>query len=157
MLVSAKNGSPVPVLRRADRESPMHSLVDPEREAERLEAAQPAGGFIVALGLGACYLLRRYLSSSATTGMLAVEYSAPLLRALLEQIDLSEVFIDERFSLLLDPRPDELRDALLSLYVPPLSGNIRSLPLRGRVDLDRESFGGAADVLNTVLRPISDQ
>ena len=155
-LVPARSGAPVPVVRRGERESPMHSLVDPEREAERLEAAQPAGGFIVALGLGACYLLRRYMASSATTGLLAIEYSAPMLRALLEQIDLSELFIDERFSLLLDPSPDDLRDAILSLYVPPLSGDIRSLPLRGRVDLDRDSFGGAADILKAVLGRISD-
>lgn len=155
-LVPAKSGALVPVVRRGERESPMHSLVDPEREAQRLEAAQPAGGFIVALGLGACYLLKRYMASSATTGLLAVEYSAPMLRALLEQIDLSELFIDERFSLLLDPSPDDLRDAILSLYVPPLSGDIRSLPLRGRVDLDRDSFGGAADILKAVLGRISD-
>ena len=90
---AARSGAPVPIVSRRGRESPLHSLVDPEREAERLEKAQPAGGFIVALGLGAGYLLRRYLASDATTGLLAIEYSAPLLRALLEEIDLSELFI----------------------------------------------------------------
>jgi hypothetical protein len=153
---AAKTGSPVPVISRNGRESALHSLVDPEREAERLENAQPAGGFIVALGLGAGYLLKRYLASDATTGLLAVEYSAPMLRALLEEIDLSEIFIDERFSLLLDPSPEELGDAILSLYVPPLSGDMRSLPLRGRVDLDPEAFAAAAGALKAVLRRISD-
>ena len=153
---AARSGAPVPIIRLDGRDATMHSMVDPEREAGRLEAAQPPGGFIVALGLGAGYLLKRYLASSATTGLLAVEYSAPLLRALLQEVDLSELFIDERFSLLLDPSPDELREAILSLYVPPLSGDIRSLPLRGRVDLDRASFEGAADCLKAVLGSISD-
>jgi hypothetical protein len=153
---AARSGAPVPVVRREGREAPLHSLVDPAREAERLERAQPADGFIVALGLGAGYLLKRYLASSSTTGLLAVEYSAPMLRALLEEIDLSELFIDERFSLLLDPSPEELREAILSVYVPPLSGDIRSLPLRGRVDLAPEAFGGAADCLKAVLGSISD-
>ena len=152
----ARSGAPVPVLLRSGGEFPFHSLVDPEREAKRLEEAQPAGGFIVAFGLGSGYLLKRYLSSDSTTGLLAVEYSAPMLRALLEEIDLSELFSDERFRLLLDPSPEELREAVLTLYVPPLSGDLRSLPLRGRVDLDGPAFSEAAAVLKSVLGAISD-
>jgi hypothetical protein len=152
----ARSGAPVPVVIRDGREAPLHSLVDPEREAQRLEAAQPASGFIVALGLGAGYLLKRYLASGATTGLLVIEYSAPMLRALLEEIDLSELFLDERFALVLDPNPEELRRALLAMYVPPLAGDMRSLPLRGRVDLDPGYFSAAADVLKAVLGSISD-
>jgi len=152
----ARSGAPVPVILRDGRTSALHSLIDPEREALRLEQAQPAGGFIVALGLGGAYLLKRYLLSDATTGIVAVEYSAPLLRALLQEMDFSELFIDERFSLLLDPSPEELGESILSLYIPPLSGSLRSLPLRGRADLDREAFSGAADALKAVLGSISD-
>lgn len=153
---TSRSGLPVPTIRKGEREAAFHSLVDPEREAERIFEAQPAGGFIVALGLGGGYLLRRYLSSPDTTGILAVEYSASLLRSLLEEIDLSEIFIDERFSLALDPSPGELKSLILSRYVPPIAGDIRSLPLRGRVDLDPESFGAAADALREVLGSISD-
>jgi len=153
---ASRSGSPVPVVRRDGRESSFHSLVDPEREADRLVAAQPAGGFIVALGLGCGYLLRRYLASSSTTGILVVEYSAPLLRALLEEADLSELFLDERLSIALDPDPERLKSILLSSYVPPIAGDLRSLPLRGRVDLDPGPFGEAADALRDVLRSISD-
>ncbi len=153
---NARSGAPVPVLARGGRESPLHSMMDPEREADRLEGAQPAGGFIVAFGLGAGYLLKRYLASDSTTGLLAVEYSAPMLRALLEEIDLSELFIDERFCLLLDPSPEELGERILSLYIPPLSGDLRSLPLRGRVDLDPEAFAGASGALKAILGSISD-
>jgi hypothetical protein len=153
---AARNGAPVPVILRENRESPFHSLVDPEREALRLEKAMPAGGFIVALGIGAGYLLKRYLASSATTGLLAVEYRAPMLRSLLEEIDLSDLFTDERFSLLLDPTPEELGQVILSRYVPPLAGDIRSLPLRGRVDLDPECFSSATGALKAVLGSISD-
>jgi hypothetical protein len=153
---AARNGALVPVIDREGRASALHSLIDPEREAERLAAAQPAGGFIVAMGLGAGYLLKRYLASDATTGLLVVEYSASLLRALLEGIDLSELFLDGRFSLLLDPSPEELAESLLSLYIPPLSGAMRSLPLRGRVDLDEAAFSRATSTLKAVLGSISD-
>ncbi|MDP3178673.1 MAG: DUF115 domain-containing protein, partial [Spirochaetaceae bacterium] len=153
---TARSGALVPLVIAEGREMALHSLVDPEREAERIESAQPAGGFIVALGLGAGYLLRKYLASPATTGLLAIEYSAPLLRALLEEIDLSDLFIDERFSLALDPDPQELRRLIPSLYVPPLAGDIRSLPLHARVELDRARFGQAAEAMRGVLSSISD-
>jgi hypothetical protein len=152
----SRSGQLVPVFVDGDREAPFHSLMDPEREAQRLEAAQPAGGFIVALGLGAAYLLKRYLASGATTGLLVVEHSASMLRAVLEEVDLSELFVDERFALVLDPSPEELRRELLAMYVPPLAGDIRSLPLRGRVDIDPEPFAAAAGVLKEVLVSISD-
>jgi hypothetical protein len=153
---TARSGAAVPVLRRAGRDWPFHSIVDPEREADRLVAAQPPGGFIVALGLGAGYSIRRYLASPATTGIIIVEYSASLLRAILEELDLSEIFLDERVSMALDPSPEELHSIILKSYIPPLAGDIRSLPLRARVDIDPEKFGEAARVLVAVLGKISD-
>jgi hypothetical protein len=79
----ARSGAPVPILRLGDHEAALHSIVDPEREADRLSEAQGPGGFIVALGLGAGYLLRRHLASESTTRVIAIEYSAELVRAIL--------------------------------------------------------------------------
>ena len=153
---AARSGALVPVYAKDGREAAFHSLMDPRRDAERLAAAQPPGGFIAALGLGAGYGLAPYLASSATTGILVVEYSAPLLRAVLEEFDLSELFLDPRFSLLLDPEPREIEAALLASYIPPLAGDLRSVPLRGRVDQDPGLFAGAAAAIRKVLDRISD-
>ena len=147
---AARSGAPVPVVRREGREAPLHSLVDPAREAERLERAQPADGFIVAFGLGAGYLLKRYLASSSTTGLLAVEYSAPMLRALLEEIDLSELFINERFS---PPPRSESRRAQGgdTLGVRPAAlGRHPGLPLRGRVAWRRRPSAARPTASKTV-------
>ena len=152
----SRTGLPVPIVKTGAREAALHSLMDPAREAERLARVLPPGGFLVALGLGAGYGLKPYLASSATTGILIVEYSAPLLRALLEEIDLSEIFLDGRVSLLLDPSPEEIELALFSSYVPPLAGDIRSIPLRSRTDLDPEPFATAASTIRLVLDRISD-
>jgi hypothetical protein len=154
--VESRTGTLVPVARVGDRVQPFHSLIDPEREAARIEEAQPAGGFIIAFGLGSGILLKRYLASSATTGILVVEYSAAKLRAVLEEIDLSDLFADERFTLALDPAPARLKELLLAVYVPPLAGDIRSLPLRARVDLDPEPFAQASRALSGILGSISD-
>jgi hypothetical protein len=153
---SSRTGRPVPVFQLETREVAFHSLVDPEREAARLARAQCAGGFMIALGLGAGYFIKACLASEATSAVVAVEYSAPLLRALLEAIDLSEIFLDPRFSLILDPTPRELEEAILSSYIPPISGDIRSLPLRSRTDLDPEKFTAAAEAIRSILGRISD-
>ncbi len=152
----SKSGLPVPVINQGERKIALHSLFDPLHEAERLEEALPPSGYLVALGLGGGYGIRAYLNSSATTGILIVEYSAGLLRALLNQIDLSEIFLDGRVSILLDPSEEQLEASLFSLYVPPLAGDLRSLPLRARVDLDPPPFARAAETIRTVLQRISD-
>ena len=87
---------------------------------------------------------------------MVVEYSAPLLRSLLEAIDLSELFLDPRFNLILDPDPEDLETAILSNYIPPISGDIRTAPLRGRVDLDPELFSSAAETIRSIVGRISD-
>jgi len=152
----ARTGLPVPVLQLPGRAAAFHSLMDPGREAERLTGAQAPGGFIVAFGLGAGYAIRSFLASPKTTAVVAVEYSAPLLRALLGLLDLSEIFLDRRFTLVLDPTPEELGALVLSTYVPPVSGDIRTAPLRGRTDLTPEPFALAADTLRAILGRISD-
>ncbi len=156
VIETSRTGLPVPGLRLASRTATFHSLIDPRHEAERLVRAQAVGGFIIALGLGAGYPLKVCLESDATSAVMAIEYSAPLLKALLEAIDLSEIFLDSRFTLLLDPSPGDLEKAILSSYVPPISGDIRSLPLRGRTDLDPGAFETAAGTLRSVLGRISD-
>jgi hypothetical protein len=155
-IATSRSGRPVPVLRLGEREAAFHSLMDPEREAERLVGSQVPGGFVVALGLGAGYAIRSWLASPSTSAVLAVEYSPPLLRALLEALDLSEIFLDRRFSLILDPEPEELEAAILQAYVPAISGDLRTAPLRGRTDLAPQAFGGAAAVVRNVLGRISD-
>lgn len=155
-VATSRSGQPVPVLKLPTREAAFHSLMDPMREAERLVEAQGPGGFIVSFGLGAGYAIRSFLASPLTTAVVAIEYSAPLLRALLEELDLSEIFLDRRFTLVLDPSPEELEATILSAYVPPVSGDIRTAPLRGRTDLSPEPFALAADTLRSILGRISD-
>jgi hypothetical protein len=153
---SSRSGLPVPVLRLDTREAAFHSLMDPQREAERLVEAGPQGGFIVALGLGAGYAIRAHLTRRSTSSVIALEYSAPLLRALLDSLDLSEIFVDRRFRLLLDPTSEELEEAVLLSYLPAISGDILTAPLRGRTDLSPAEFSLAAETVRSVLGRISD-
>lgn len=153
---AARSGAPVPLCRQGEREIALHSLIDPEREGRRLAEAQEGGGFIVALGLGAGYGLLPQLRRQETSGILVIEYSAPLLRFILEEFDLAELLADPRVSLLLDPEPEEIAGRLLSTYIPALGGDIRSLPLRPRTELEPRLFERATDAVREVLGRISD-
>jgi len=152
----SRSGAPVPVCRAEGRDIAMHSLIDPEREGQRLATAQQTGGFIVALGLGAGYGLLPHLRSSTTSGILIIEYSEALLRFLFEEFDLSEILADPRVSLLLDPDPADIGRRLLATYVPALAGDICTLPLRPRTELEPDRFAAATNAVRDVLGRISD-
>ncbi len=153
---TSKSGKSVPCLDLGTRTIALNSLIDPQREAERLVQAQAGGGYIIVLGLGGGYGLRALLASPATSGVLVIEYDASLLRSILETMDLSELFLDTRVSLLLDPDGPRLEKAILDNYVPPISGDIRTLPLRSRTDLEPEPFAEAAMTIRAVIDRISD-
>lgn len=156
LLERARSGAPVPILRRESGALALHSRVDPEREAERLAEAYPGGGFIVFLGLGAGYGIRPFLDRPTTGSVLVVEYSLGLLRSLLEQFDLAPVLSDRRVRLLADPDEATLERAILEAYIPILTGDLATIPLRARVDADPGLFSEAVEAVRRVISRVSD-
>jgi hypothetical protein len=154
--VESRAGPLVPVAQVEGRVHAFHSLVDPEREASRIAENQNVQGFVIAFGLGGGFLLKSLLKSTATTGILVVEYSAPKLRSILEDIDLSDLFSDDRFMLVLDPSPSQFKEIFLSVYVPPVAGDIRTIPLHSRIALDPEPFTEISNALKSILSDISN-
>ncbi|HSV55884.1 MAG TPA: 6-hydroxymethylpterin diphosphokinase MptE-like protein, partial [Magnetospirillaceae bacterium] len=153
---SSRSGLPVPVLIRDTGTMPLHSRVDPVREAERLAAAYPGEGFYVFLGLGAGYGLRPFLDRPGTGGALVVEHSISLLRAILERFDLAPVLSDRRVRLLVDPSGPDLERAVLEFYIPILVGDLVAVPLAARVAADPAPFHRTADDVRSVLSRVSD-
>ncbi len=156
LLETARSGAPVPVLRRESGALALHSRMDPEREADRLAEAYPGGGFIVFLGLGAGYGIRPFLERPATGGVLVVEYSLGLLRAVLELFDLAPVLSDRRVRLLADPDEATLERAIFEAYIPILTGDLATVPLRARVDADPDLFSEAVEAVRRVISRVSD-
>ncbi|NLJ45885.1 MAG: DUF115 domain-containing protein [Treponema sp.] len=152
----SRTGLPIPILRGPSGDLALHSRMDPLREAERLAAAYPSGGFIVYLGLGAGYGIRALLDRPTTGGVLVVEYSLDLLRAILEQFDLAPVLSDRRVRLLADPDEPTLERAIFEAYIPILAGDLSTVPLRARVDADPGRFSEAVDAVRRVISRVSD-
>lgn len=152
----ARTGAPVPVLTRESGPLALHSRMDPEREAERLAAAYPGGGYIVFLGLGAGYGIRPFLDRPATGGILVVEYSLGLLRAIFEGFDLAPLLSDRRVRLLVDPDEATLERTIFEAFIPILTGDLSAVPLRSRVDADPGRFSEAVDAVRRVISRVSD-
>ncbi|OHD10562.1 MAG: hypothetical protein A2Z96_01975 [Spirochaetes bacterium GWB1_48_6] len=155
-VASSRDGFPVPYLATGDRKAYMHSRFDPIREAKRLADQYEKAGFYVFLGLGAGYEIASLLEAGRVAKGLIIEYGAPILRAVLERVDLTHVLGDRRLHLLVDPSDAELDEAIASSYVPSVTGDFVSVPLRGRIDLAQALYQRAADSIRGAISVISD-
>ncbi|HUW70664.1 MAG TPA: 6-hydroxymethylpterin diphosphokinase MptE-like protein [bacterium] len=153
---SSRNNTLVPYLRQGDRSLFMHSRVDPEREALRVAAQYPRTGFYAFLGLGGGYVVTSFLHTERVTRAVIIEYDAGILRAVLEAIDLTHILGDRRVRLLIDPLDEELEEAIVSSYVPSITGDFVSVPLRGRIDADSARYQRATDLIRGTIMSISD-
>jgi len=153
---TTSDGSPVPYIEMGDRKAYMHSRFDPVREAARLAGHYEKAGFYVFLGVGAGYEVTALLNAGLVAKGLIVEYDAPTMRAVLERVDLTHVLGDRRLRLLVDPTAAELDDAVATGYVPSVTGDFVSVPLRGRIDAAPALFQDAADSIRRAIGVISD-
>jgi len=152
----SRNGFPIPCLELRERKAYMHSRFDPIREAKRLANQYDKTGFYVFLGLGAGYEIESLLETGKVAKGLIVEYDAPILRAVLERIDLTHILGDRRLRLLVDPSDAELDQEIASSYVPSVTGDFVSVPIRGRIDLTQAQYQRAADSIRGAIGIISD-
>ncbi len=114
-VVSARDTNKVPEVSIGKRRVYIHSRFAPEKEAERLISEIDTGQYdlFIVFGFGFGYhieeLLRRVRRDST---VLALEKSAPLLREAIRHRDLSDIFGDDRLSLLVEPHDEDIADVL---------------------------------------------
>jgi hypothetical protein len=113
---------------------PLHSTVDPRREAERLIGVSQEEGFFVFLGLGGGFAPLAALRREGTKQVLVVDYDCDGVAELLCSKDYAGLFGDSRFRLLLDPAEGTVRAYITGHYRPVLQGGIRALPLLPRTE-----------------------
>jgi hypothetical protein len=155
--LAAKNGESVPaVVDSSGAAKPLHSLVDPVKEAERLADTLRGPNFVVLLGLGGGYLAEAVLRRDEVQGVVAIDFDRDGIAELFAARSYQGLFADPRFRLLVDPDEAAIRRTLLSAYRPAFSGGIAVLPLRARSAADPGAFEGAADQVKALLEEISD-
>jgi hypothetical protein len=136
----------------------LHSTVDPEKEAQRLAAVLNEGwaepGFVVFLGLGAAYAATAALCADTAYHVLVIDFDINGIAGLFGSCEYA-MLGDPRFTLLVDPDTDLIQKTILDLYNPALCGGIRVLPLRARVEQDKEKFAMAGEAVQRTIEKVS--
>ena len=153
---SSKNGLPVPFYTRKGRSFFFHSLVDPKREGEGFCSLHTPSGYMVFLGLGGGYHRMPFLRYSSINKIIIVEKDISLFKSLLSMIDLYHLILDRRVEFLIDPSDREFRDFLLSSYVPALTGDLKTIPLRSRMQTEQEFFEGIVGCIKDTIGLLAD-
>ena len=137
---------------------PLHSMVDPKKEADRLVSVlinEAEEVFIIFLGLGAGLAQEAALNCPHVSGVLVIDYDINGMAELLSSRGYIPMLGDPRFTLVVDPSPEVIKKTLFELYRPALNGGIRLMPLRIRADMDRDNFGMARDIIQETIDAIS--
>ena len=140
---------------------PLHSMIDPGKEAKRLIDAVEDYGFLILLGLGGGFYAEAALENENLCTVLVIEYGLGSLKDLLFHRDYGRLFEDPRFLLLVDPGEEELKRFLLDHYQPLLHGGIRVIPLHSRTnpgamdELGKNPFSMAAGAIQAAIDSVS--
>jgi len=155
--LSSRTGEIVPAIIHKDGSShPLHSAIDPIREAERLVSTIPQDtGFVIFLGLGGGFAPQ--IALAKTPAQIAViDFDKDGIKELLSSKDYSLFLSNSRFSLLTDFTFDEIKKFILERYNPALHGGIKVIPLRTRTDNDERFNKTAAVIQEAVDETASD-
>ena len=152
----ARSGEIIPAwLDSSGSAHPLHSTVDPRREARRLIDTVESGAFLVLLGLGGGFHAEAALDREDIGMVLVIEFGLDSLEELLCHIDFTRLFGDPRFRLFVDIPNGELERQILNLYQPALYSSFKVIPLRSRTSLEPGPFGIIAKVIDSALSQVS--
>jgi hypothetical protein len=152
----ARSGGIVPALLDRDGAAhPLHSMVDPRREGDRLMSTLKDEGFLIFLGLGGGYAPEAALRRPEIFRVIVIEYDINGVAELLYSREYITIMGDPRFTLLVDPAPEAIETRILEQYRPVLAGGIRTFPLRARTEQDNPRFGAAAAAVRRAIEKVS--
>jgi hypothetical protein len=152
----SKTGHPVPVIPSGGRSRSLHSLVDPIREGQRIAEAYRKSGYFVVLGLGAGYHILPLLESVEISYILIIERDLSLCKKLFFQISYQDILLNPKINLLIDSTPEEIKHFILSNYYPAVSGNLQTVTLRARYEMDSSYFDDALSSIKDCIGELSD-
>lgn len=147
----SKTGIPVPVLQSGQA---LHSLYDPEKEAEKMFGIPE--GFVLFCGLGAGIQIRQVLHKNPAAVCALTEADYPSFRQLLSLIDFSDLFIHNRVHLLSPCTDARFSADLAAVYLPALHGNFTCRTLRTWELFFSECAAMLPDRIQSALHTITD-
>jgi len=134
--------------------NPLHSMMDPKREASRLVSAAADAPFTVFLGLGSGFAPEAALQLTDTQAVIVIDFCIEDIACLFSAIDYTALLKDERFFLFIDSPPEEVKKFIIENYNPSLCGGIRTIPLRTRTEQDISKFEETAAAIQEALETV---
>jgi hypothetical protein len=154
--LKSRSGETVPAIVLSHENTlPLHSMVDPKREAQRLVSTITEDtGYIVFLGLGGGFAPETALKET-NAQVIVIDFHKDSIAELLSSRDYSALLKSERFRLLTDPSCEEIKKIILENYNPPLCGSIKTIPLRARIEQDIVLFENAVAAIQETIGIVS--
>ena len=154
--LTSRAGEIVPAIINKDGSvRPLHSTVDPLREAQRIVSTIPPDtGFVIFLGLGGGFAPQAALSNTAAQ-IAVIDFNKDGVKELLSSKDYSPLLNSGRFTLLTDFAFDEIKNFILENYNPTLCGGIKVIPMRTRTEHDPEKFEKSAAAIQEAIETVS--
>jgi hypothetical protein len=144
----ARNGSLVPSLVSNNRTYPLHSTFEPEKEGERFYASWfQARGTLIFLGMGGAYHITSFLKCTDVASLIIVERYLSDFIEIMKNIDLREILLDKRVSILTGLEPADIGQKLMQLYLPVLTGDLQTVPLLTVTRIDEDYYRDVADAI----------
>ncbi|MDR1904578.1 MAG: DUF115 domain-containing protein [Treponema sp.] len=154
--LEARSGEIVPAIIAQDGNAhPLHSMVDPRREAARLLDSVKDAGCLVFMGLGGGFFPAAALEREDVRYVLVIDYDINGVAELLCSREYTSIFKDPRFSILVDAPPALIEKRLLASYQPVLQDGIRVLPIRNRIIFETDKFSAAGTAVEGAIACIS--
>jgi hypothetical protein len=151
----SRNGEIVPSLVLPSGETrPLHSMIDPLREARRLVSETGDAGFVVFLGLGGGFAVKE-LMDQTEANVLVIEFNDEGVKELCSVIAYAKLLKNERFFLPTDPSNEEIKNYIVENYRPSLCGGIKTIPLRARMETDTSLFDSATLAIQEAIEIVS--
>ena len=152
----SRTGKLVPMIKKGERELPLHSTFDPVKEGGRFYSTFKARGFVIILGFGAGYHIAPFIKDRQISEILVIDKDPGIFKKILINFNLTSLFLDKRIRILIDPSPQEITAHILENYIPAISGNLDILKLRSRVETEPGFFSNVIKTINDVISPLSE-
>lgn len=154
--IISKTGKKVPALSIKGRITPLHSRFDPEKEGSRFPEIYRSRGFLLFFGFGGAYHIAPFLNDDSVEKILIIDSDLSFFTATLQDMDLRNILLDKRISFLIEEEMDFIKNAILSSYLPIITGDLQSIVLRPAIMYNPEYFEQVTEIVHEVLEQVGD-
>jgi len=153
--LKSRTGESVPAFIMPDSDArPLHSLIDPVKEAERLISAHANNDFLIFLGLGGGFAPLIALEKTSSR-VVVIDFNKTEIEELTAGKDYSALLENSRFSLLTDYSTEEIKSFIMENFNPALYSGIKTIPLRTRTEKDIEKFDAVTAAIKQAIETVS--